>query len=113
MKKCPAFPIFGLLGKKWTLHIIKELTYNGIKRYSELKNALEGISPKTLTERLRELEEEGIINRTYHNEIPPRVTYELSEKGSELSTGIESICEWVRKWYPGFDEDNDPDHLPR
>ncbi len=98
--KCPLFPTFELLGKKWTLHIIKELTYHGKKRYSELKRALVGVSPKTLTERLRELEREDIILRTVYPEVPPRVEYDLTTKGKDLSKSIDSICEWVRNWYP-------------
>ena len=53
--KCPLYPTFELLSRKWVLYIIKELTYGGRRRYSELKRSLEGVSPKTLTERLREL----------------------------------------------------------
>ncbi len=98
--KCPLFPTFELLGKKWTLHIIKELTYHGAQRYSQLKRTLTSISPKTLTERLRELEKEEIINRVVYPEVPPRVEYDLTSKGNDLSKSIDSICEWVRTWYP-------------
>lgn len=104
--KCPLYPTFELLGKKWTLHIIKELTFHGKKRYSELKRELKGISPKTLTERLRELEEEEIIIRIVYPEVPPRVEYDLTDKGNDLSKSIDSICEWVRTWYPDSDQSN-------
>jgi DNA-binding HxlR family transcriptional regulator len=89
-----------LLGKKWALHIIKELSWHGKKRYSELKRALEGVSPKTLTERLRELEREDVIVRIVYPEVPPRVEYDLTDKGQDLSKSIDSICDWARKWYP-------------
>ena len=99
-RKCKVFPTFELLGKKWTLHIIKELSWHGKKRFSELKRALNGVSPKTLTERLRELEREDVIIRIAYPEVPPRVEYDLTEKGQGLSNSIDSICDWARKWYP-------------
>lgn len=99
-RKCRVFPTFELLGKKWILHIIKELSWHGKKRYSELKRALEGVSPKTLTERLRELEKEDVIVRIVYPEVPPRVEYDLTDKGQDLSKSIDSICDWARKWYP-------------
>lgn len=71
--KCPLYPPFELLSRKWAFYIIKELTYGGRRRYSELKRSLEGVSPKTLMERLRELEGEGIIEREIFPEVPPRV----------------------------------------
>lgn len=98
--RCKVFPTFELLGKTWTLHIIKELSWHSKKRYSELKRTLEGVSPKTLTERPRELEAEGVINRIVYPDVPLRVEYDLSEKGEDLSKSIDSICDWARKWYP-------------
>jgi len=57
------------------------------------------VSPKTLTERLRELENYGILTRTVYPEVPPRVEYELTEKGVDLSVAIKNMCDWVTKWY--------------
>jgi DNA-binding HxlR family transcriptional regulator len=84
-RKCRVFPTFELLGKKWTLHIIKELSWHGKKRYSELKRALEGVD---------------VIVRIVYPEVPPRVEYDLTDKGQDLSKSIDSICDWARKWYP-------------
>lgn len=58
------------------------------------------MSPKTLTERLRELEREDVIVRIVYPEVPPRVEYDLTDKGQDLSKSIDSICDWARKWYP-------------
>jgi DNA-binding HxlR family transcriptional regulator len=61
---------------------------------------LKGISPKTLTERLRELEKEGIIVRKMFSEIPPKVQYSLTKKGCELAISLKYVVKWAEKWYP-------------
>ena len=88
-----------LFTKKWLHFIVMYLKENGALRYSELKKLLTGISPKTLTERLRELENYGILTRTVYPEVPPRVEYELTDKGLDLSVAIKYMCDWVTKWY--------------
>ena len=88
-----------LFTKKWLHFIVKFLHENGALRYSELKKLLGDVSPKTLTERLRELEEYGILTRTVYPEVPPRVEYELTEKGQDLNEAITHMCDWVSKWY--------------
>jgi DNA-binding HxlR family transcriptional regulator len=92
--------ILELMSKKWALFIIRSLMGNGKLRYSELMHELDGVSPKTLTERLREMEREGIIKREMFPEIPPKVEYSLTRKGRELGKSIGYITEWVGKWYP-------------
>ena len=96
---CPICPMSDLFTKKWLHFIVNYLHENGALRYSELKRLLGGISPKTLTERLRELESYEIITRTVYPEVPPRVEYELTEKGQDLSEAIKHMCNWVAKWY--------------
>lgn len=96
---CPICPMSDLFTKKWLHFIVKYLEEKGSLRYSELKKLLGGVSPKTLTERLRELENYGILTRTVYPEVPPRVEYELTDKGMDLSVAINHMCEWVTKWY--------------
>jgi DNA-binding HxlR family transcriptional regulator len=96
---CPICPMSDLFTKKWLHFIVKYLDEKGALRYSELKKLLGGVSPKTLTERLRELENYGILTRTVYPEVPPRVEYELTEKGLDLSVAINYMCDWVTKWY--------------
>ena len=96
---CPICPISDLFTKKWLHFIVMYLREKGALRYSVLKKLLVGISPKTLTERLRELEKYGILTRTVYPEVPPRVEYELTEKGVDLSDAIKHMCNWVTKWY--------------
>jgi DNA-binding HxlR family transcriptional regulator len=99
-EECIPIEIVQLLSRKWALLILSLLIRDHKLRYSELANRLGGISPKTLTERLRELENEGIINRELFSEIPPKVEYSLTEKGTELAMSFVHVLNWVEKWYP-------------
>lgn len=73
-----------IIGSKWTFYIIRDLLIEGTMRFGDLLKSLEGISPKTLSVRLRELEDRDIIQRTVYPEVPPRVEYCLTEKGKLL-----------------------------
>ncbi|MFD2170831.1 winged helix-turn-helix transcriptional regulator [Tumebacillus lipolyticus] len=94
---CPIEVTLGIIGKKWTVLIIREL-FDGKKRFSEISASLP-ISSKLLTERLKELEEHGIINRTLFPEIPPRVEYTLTESGKTLSTVLDALRNWGASHY--------------
>lgn len=85
------------LSSKWTILIIRELFKNdsGIKRFGELRRQLPSISPKTLTDRLRTLEVQGIISRTIYSEVPLHVEYRLTERGQRLGPVFKAIKEWV------------------
>jgi len=99
-EECVPLEIIQMLSKKWALLIPSLLYPNHKLRYSQLADKLEGISPKTLTERLRELEKENIIKRKSFSEIPPRVEYSLTKRGLELAAALEPFLEWAEKWYP-------------
>ncbi len=94
---CPVARTARIISGKWTLLIIRDLT-SGVKRFNQLERSLSGISPKTLSERLRSLEEEGIIFRQTFAEVPPRVEYSLTEKGHDLVDVIESMRSYGRQW---------------
>ncbi len=81
---CPIAKTLDVIGTKWTFLIIRDLLMDGTMRFSDLLRSLEGISPKTLALRLRELESHGILERTVYPEVPPRVEYTLTEKGVRL-----------------------------
>ena len=87
---CPVEYTASLLGNKWKPLILRELL-SGTKRYNELTRNVVGISPKVLTENLRELEEDGVINRKVYPEVPPKVEYSLTEKGNDLKNIIEAM----------------------
>lgn len=82
-----------VIGGKWTTLILRDLLH-GTKRFGELRRSLHTVSPKTLTDRLRFLETRGIVTRTVHPEVPPRVEYTLTERGSELGAIIDAMAEW-------------------
>ena len=97
VKGCPIELTVTILEGKWTLLILREL-FTGTKRFGELRASLQGISPKTLAERLRILEKQGIIARTIYPEVPPRVEYALTDLGQTLSPIIESLRAWGTQW---------------
>lgn len=94
---CPVARTAEIVSGKWTLLIIRDLS-SGVKRFNQLERSLHGISPKTLSERLRSLEEEGIISRQTFAEVPPRVEYSLTEKGYDLVDLIESMRSYGKRW---------------
>jgi len=86
---CPVCHTTDLIGGKWTLLLVRDLA-SGRSRFCELERSLAGISPRTLSLRLRALEEDGIIERHTYPEVPPRVEYSLTQKGLDLLPIIES-----------------------
>lgn len=92
-----------IVGKRWTPIIIRDLV-SGKKRFGELERSLGGISPKTLSQRLSELEEWGIVNREIFAEVPVRVEYSLTEKGFGLKQIIDSMADWGNQWLMQPDE---------
>lgn len=96
-QKCPIEKTMNVIGGKWTFIIIRELFY-GPKRFGELQRSSKGISPRTLSIRLKQLEEDEIINRTIYSEIPPHVEYSLTAKGKTLRPIFEAMKEWGNTW---------------
>jgi DNA-binding HxlR family transcriptional regulator len=88
-----------LITKRGTLEILIPLccTTEPV-RYKKFRDALKGVSSKTLAQRLKELERGGILERQSYNEIPPRVEYKLTPKGQELVESIIDLLSWMRKW---------------
>jgi DNA-binding HxlR family transcriptional regulator len=94
---CPVARTAKIISGKWTLLIIRDLA-SGVKRFNQLERSLSGISPKTLSERLRALEEEGVIHRQTFAEVPPRVEYSLTEKGRDLVEVVECMRCYGKQW---------------
>ncbi len=82
---------------KWTLLLVRDLA-DGCSRFCELERSLAGISPRTLSLRLRALEEEGIVRRNTFGEVPPRVEYALTEKGKALLPIIDDMRAYGEEW---------------
>ncbi len=94
---CPVARTAELIGNKWTPLILRDLA-TGQMRFSQLERSLAGISPKTLSERLKKLEEADVLTRHCYAEVPPRVEYTLTTKGTALLPVIETMREFGRTW---------------
>jgi DNA-binding HxlR family transcriptional regulator len=96
---CPVCRTAEIISGKWTLLVIRDLA-DGSRRFCELERSLEGISPRTLSLRLRALEEQGIVERHTYPEVPPRVEYALTGKGLALVPLIEDMRSYGKRWLP-------------
>ncbi len=94
---CPVCRTADIVCGKWTILLVRDLA-EGRSRFCELERSLSGISPRTLSLRLRSLEEEGIIERHTYAEVPPRVEYALTEKGRALLPIIALMREYGSEW---------------
>ena len=95
--KCPLTFALNLIGWKWRLPIIWALSKNGTMRYNELKRNINGITNMMLTQSLKELETDGIINRKQYMEVPPKVEYSLTESGESLIPALKALASWGKK----------------
>jgi DNA-binding HxlR family transcriptional regulator len=86
-----------ILGAKWTAVLVHDLS-EGARRFTELEHSCPRISPRTLSERLRALETEGILVRRSYAESPPRVEYELTDKGRDLLPILDAMTDFGRSW---------------
>ncbi len=97
-KMCPKYEQAAeLLGKRWTGLIIRVLM-GGPKRFKDIKEQIPEMSDKMLTDRMKELEAQGVLTRTVYPEMPVRIEYELTDKGKDMKDVIESIQVWGEKW---------------
>ena len=95
---CPHFhAAIELIGKRWSGAIIWALS-DGPMRFAELKRAVPGLSDRLLSQRLRELESSGLMDRTVEEGQPVKVTYELTEKGETLRPAIQALRQWACHW---------------
>jgi DNA-binding HxlR family transcriptional regulator len=91
---CPVETSMEVLGGKWKPRILWKLTRDGTLRYAQIKRDLGGITPKMLTQQLRELERDGLIVRKVYPEVPPRVEYSLSDFGNTLRPVLHTLAAW-------------------
>lgn len=103
LPECPVATTVQLIGSKWKLLIMRNLLQRPW-RFNELKNSLEGISQKVLTDSLRSMEAGGIITRTVYPEVPPRVEYALSELGESMRPIIDSMAIWGTEYKSNYDK---------
>lgn len=97
---CPVTPVITMLQGKWKLQVIYELIIQSPMRFGELRKALSGITNTMLTNVLRDLEADGLVDRIQYNEIPPHVEYSLTDKGLDLMPVFYAITNWGLKYIP-------------
>ncbi|HEY3957097.1 MAG TPA: helix-turn-helix domain-containing protein [Streptosporangiaceae bacterium] len=91
---CPIAPVVDIVFSRWTTPILWQLSTHGRQRFSGLRDLVDGITAKVLTQRLRQLERDGLVSRTMHAEIPPRVEYEITELGRSLAPVFAALVTW-------------------
>lgn len=91
---CPISPTVEIVFGRWTTPILWVLHRHGRLRFHEIERLVGRITPKVLTQRLRQLERDGLVSRTYFAEIPPRVEYEITELGLTLVPVFQTLVEW-------------------
>ena len=91
--KCPAEITLEVIGGRWKVPILWNL-FQGTRRFSELRRALDGVTQKMLTQQLRELESQGIVTRKVYPQVPPKVEYSLTNDGKTLKPVVEAMCKW-------------------
>ncbi|RDI68348.1 winged helix-turn-helix transcriptional regulator [Nocardia pseudobrasiliensis] len=99
LPECPIARFLTVLDGPWATLIVRELL-TGPKRFTQLRSALAGISPKTLSSRLQRFQETGLVTRTAYAEIPPRVEYELTPAGQRLDVVLATMADWAERDLP-------------
>lgn len=100
LKSCPVDNTFKIIGKKFTVLILRNMIYFKQKHFNEFLNSIEGINPNTLSTRLREMERNKLIERKIFHESPVRIEYHLSEKGKDLLPILEQMAAFSMKHAP-------------
>lgn len=97
---CPIARTLNILGDRWTLLIVRDLMFFDRTRFNDLLESLKGLSPNLLSQRLKLLEQSGIVERMMYREHPPRMEYRLTEKGLALRPALEAMATWGREFEP-------------
>ncbi len=95
---CDSRQVLALIADRWSMLVIYALTR--VRRHGELKRMIGGISQKMLTQTLRALERDGLVQRSVHNVVPPRVDYALTPLGQTLLEPLSAICQWAQRHLP-------------
>ena len=95
-QRCPVAKSLEFLGERWTLLVVRDLI-GGPRRFQDLQASLDGIAPNVLSERLKVLEEHGVVARQFYSEHPPRAEYALTPRGRELGVVVGALALWGSK----------------
>jgi DNA-binding HxlR family transcriptional regulator len=93
-RHCPVARALDVVGDRWTMLILRDLVVDGPRKFSDLEQSLAGISPNTLSGRLKALEENGIVERRFYENHPPRAEYVITGRGRELRPILKTLREW-------------------
>ncbi|MCE7550741.1 winged helix-turn-helix transcriptional regulator [Streptomyces thermodiastaticus] len=97
-KGCPSRTVLSVLANKWSLYVLGVLRgYDRPLRFTQLRRQIEGVTQKSLTQALRNLERDGLVSRTVHPTVPPRVEYALTELGREAGALTTAIADWAKR----------------
>ena len=99
-RSCPVARTLEIIGDRWTILIIRDLLLKGPRKFIDFELSLQGISPNTLSARLKTLEETGLIERRFYEQHPPRAEYLLTAKGRELGPVLRALRDWGQKHTP-------------
>jgi DNA-binding HxlR family transcriptional regulator len=97
-EKCDIIDIWDVLSKRWSLLILRNLSTKNVIRFNELKRSLKDISNTVLSDRLSELERQGLITKKIYPEVPLKVEYRLTTKAKDLEAILQSLSRWCEKW---------------
>jgi DNA-binding HxlR family transcriptional regulator len=96
-RSCPVARTLDLIGERWTVLILRDLFLQGSRRFQDFQESLAGVAPNTLSARLKDMEAGGLIARRLYSEHPPRLEYQLTEKGKSLGPVLRALREWGQK----------------
>jgi DNA-binding HxlR family transcriptional regulator len=98
--KCPVARTLDIIGERWTVLLLRDLLRLGPRRFQDFQDAFPGLSPNTLSDRLKTLEEHGIVSRRLYGEHPPRAEYLLTDKGRALGPVLKALLAWGERFAP-------------
>lgn len=94
---CPVAKTLDLIGERWTILLVRDLLLQGARRFQDFQASLPGVAPNVLSDRLKKLEEAGLIGRRLYSERPPRLQYVLTDKGKSLGPIVKALRDWGTK----------------
>jgi len=98
--RCPIARTLDIIGERWTILILRDLLLEGSRKFQDFERSLAGISPNTLSARLKRLEESGVVERRFYEQHPPRAEYLLTAKGRALGPVLKALLDWGRSHTP-------------
>jgi DNA-binding HxlR family transcriptional regulator len=96
--QCPVARTLDIVGDRWTILILRDLVLSGPRKFQDFERSLKGISPTTLSARLKRLEEAGIVERRFYEQHPPRAEYLLTDRGKDLRPVLRALLEWGQRY---------------